>query len=290
MLQRIGTAPARYKLALSSGFVVAAVGMATVVIGQAGRAEDLFSVFGSMFSAPQPMSPQVYETRAPRRSLAEAPHRHRVAEREKTIPSRHRVVVSNEGDAPMRLGRATMCVRLCDGFAFPVGAFHGEGDIATHEATCRSECPGAQTALYVLPNGTSSISEAVDVHSGRAYSQKATGFHYTTYLDASCSCHPREGNRISSLLHDFTLRRGDAVVTASGVKVFHGGGHFPYRQVDFVRLAQSRDIKKEALTTFRAIERAGLMSSHPAVAAAASKPIEPAASLKTLDHQASLMP
>ena len=288
--RRAGTASARYRLALSVGFVIASVGMATVVIGQAGQAEDFFSVFGSLFAAPQQqVAPVIREARrAPRRSLGEAPRRHRVAEREATSGRHHRVLVADgeDGGAPMRLGRASMCVRLCDGFAFPVGAFHGEGDIAAHEATCRSECPGAQTALYVLPNGTSTIDEAVDVHSGRAYSQKSAGFHYTTYLDESCSCHPKQGNRIASLLHDFTLRRGDAVVTASGVKVFHGGAHFPYRQVDFVRLAQSRDLKKEALTTFRAIERASLPSSHPTLAQAA-KPV-PAASLKALEHEAKL--
>lgn len=267
--------------------------MATVVIGQTGRAEDFFSAFGSLFSAPQQVvaASQASATRrSPRRSYAEAPRRHRVAEREQNSGKHHRVLVSerNESGAPMRLGRASMCVRTCDGFGFPVGAFHGEGDIAAHEATCRSECPGAQTALYVLPNGTSSIDEAVDVHSGKPYSQKAAGFHYTTYLDESCSCHPKGGNRIASLLHDFTLRRGDAVVTASGVKVFHGAVHFPYRQVDFVRLAQSRDVKKAALTAFRAIERASVTSSHPAVAEAARP--APAASLKALDHQASLTP
>ena len=292
--RRFGTAPARYRLALSSGFVIASIGMATVVIGQAGQAQDFLGALSNLFTAPQAAAPPVYATGSVVRQARRSPHRANYADYD--APRRHprarrvaeRQVVQHAGDAPVRLGRASICVRSCDGFAFPVGAFHGEGDIAAHEATCRSECPGAQTALYVLPNGSSAIDEAVEARTGHAYSRKAAGFHYTTYLDESCSCHPKGGNRVSSLLRDFTLRRGDAVVTNTGVKVFHGGGHFPYRQADFVRLAQSRDVKKAALTSFRAIERAGLVSNHPTVAEAA-RPV-PAASLKPLEHQASLEP
>ena len=294
--RRAGTPAARYRLALSSGFIVASVGMATVVIGQTGQAEDFFSAFGSLFSAPQAAAPQQQNyfggsvrqaRRYPRRASYAA------AEVSRSRPHRHHGEGGSSdavGDnGPIRLGRASMCVRLCDGFAFPVGAFHGEDDLAAHEATCRSECPGAQTALYVLPSGSSSIDEAVEARTGRAYSQKAAGFHYTTYLDESCTCHPKAGNRVASLLRDFTLRRGDAVVTPGGVKVFHGGGHFPFRQADFVRLAQSRDVRKTAMTAFRAIERAGIVSDHPAVAQAA-KPTPPEAGLKSLLHQAELEP
>ena len=296
--RRFGTASARYKLAVSSGFVIASVGMATVVVGQSSQAEDFLSALGSLFSAPQALAPQSTQTgyvlRASRRGYADASHAHarreRVAERQRAGAHHHRIdVPAGDGEAagrPMRLGRASLCVRTCDGFAFPIGTFRGEGDLVAHEATCRSECPGAQTALYVLPNGSSSIDEAVEARTGRAYSQKASGFHYTTYLDESCSCHPKGGNRISSFLRDFTLRRGDAVVTDTGLKVFHGNGHFPYRQIDFVRLAQSRDVKKATLTSFRAIERAALVSNHPAVAQT-SKLVAPA---MALEHQASLAP
>lgn len=292
--RRFGTASARYRLALSSGFVIASIGMATVVIGQAGQAQDFLSALGNLFGASPVAAPQVQPTGSVVRQARRSPHR--VSYADYDAPRRHpraRHAVQahearGEGDALLRLGRASICVRTCDGFAFPVGTFRGEGDLAAHEATCRSECPGAQTALYVLPNGSSSIDDAVEARTGHPYSQKAAGFHYTTYLDESCSCHPKDGNRISSLLRDFTLRRGDAVVTGSGVKVFHGGGHFPYRQADFVRLAQSRDVKKAALTSFRAIERAGLISIHPTVAEAARP--APAASLKPLEHQASLEP
>lgn len=297
--RRVAEPSARYRLALSSGLVIASVGMATTVVSQTGQAEDFLSALGRLFSAPQQVAPQTSVTRSsswqvsrsPRRaSYADYeaprrhPHAHHIAERGED----RRRAPSGENQGPVRSGSASICVRTCDGFAFPVGTFHGDGDLAAHEATCRSECPGAQTVLYVLPHGSSAIDEAVEARTGRAYSKKASGFHYTTYVDESCSCHPASGNRIASLLHDFTLRRGDAVITGSGVKVFHGGEHFPYRQADFVRLAKSRDVKKAALTTFRAIERAGLTSNHPTLAQAVQP--SPAASLEPLQRQASLEP
>ena len=291
LFRRVHTPSSRYRLALSSGFVIASIGMATVVIGQAGQAQDFLGALSNLFAAPQVAAPQVYATGSVIRQARRSPHRASYADA--AAPRRHSRShqVAERGDsedASVRLGHASICVRTCDGFAFPVGAFHGEGDIAAHEATCRSECPGAQTALYVLPNSSSAIDEAVEARTGQAYSKKAAGFHYTTYLDQSCSCHPKDGNRISSLLHDFTLRRGDAVVTNTGVKVFHGSGHFPYRQADFVRLAESRDVKKAALTSFRAIERAAYVSNHPSVAQAARP--TPVVSLKPFEHQARLEP
>lgn len=42
-----------------------------------------------------------------------------------------------------------------------------------------------------------------------------------------------------SIYHDPTLRRGDSVMTAQGLRVFKGAGHFPYRASDFVSLAEA---------------------------------------------------
>ena len=198
-------------------------------------------------------------------------------------------------DGPVELGRRSVCVRLCDGFAFPVGAYHGEEDRASHEATCRSECPGAATALYVVPSGADSMDDAVRVGTDKNYSDLPYAFHYTTVLSSACSCHPPEGSRIKSLLRDFTLRRGDAVMTSAGFKVFHGATRFPYKRTDFVKLEQSRDIRKGDRATFREIERASLMSAPNVVAHTAQTGSErPAASGRAsiggLEHQASLTP
>jgi hypothetical protein len=43
-------------------------------------------------------------------------------------------------------------------------------------------------------------------------------------------------SRFAQLLNDSTLRSGDIVVTATGVRVFHGGGACPHKPRDFLAL------------------------------------------------------
>jgi hypothetical protein len=42
-----------------------------------------------------------------------------------------------------------------------------------------------------------------------------------------------------SIYTDRTLQRGDSVMTAQGLRVFKGAGHFPYRAADFVAFADA---------------------------------------------------
>ena len=42
-----------------------------------------------------------------------------------------------------------------------------------------------------------------------------------------------------TIYNDHTLRRGDSVMTAQGLRVFKGSPHFPYRASDFVSLAEA---------------------------------------------------
>ena len=48
---------------------------------------------------------------------------------------------------------------------------------------------------------------------------------------------------VVSIYEDRTLRRGDAVMTFAGLRVFAGSRTFPYRPEDFSSLRASRDIK-----------------------------------------------
>lgn len=48
---------------------------------------------------------------------------------------------------------------------------------------------------------------------------------------------------IVSIYDDHTLRRGDAVMTLTGLRVFAGSRTFPYRPEDFTTLSASRNIK-----------------------------------------------
>jgi hypothetical protein len=58
------------------------------------------------------------------------------------------------------------------------------------------------------------------------------------------------------ILHDATLREGDSVMTAKGVRVFQGGSACPHKETDFLALADARDISKSKRGALVAIENA----------------------------------
>ncbi len=271
----LASKPSRFRLAVSCGFVIAAVGVIDIGLGdRPGVAQqwDLFGGGSSFFGQPEPQPLTVrreprYHPRVRRSSLYDRVARHRVvkpvheikvASRPRREPKPDSRIDQAHGGA-ISVSRISLCVRSCDGFAFPVGAYHGEQDLEAHEATCQAQCPGARTALYVLPAGAGTIGDAIDVKSGQAYSALPRAFHYTTVLSESCSCHETSGIRIASLLHDYTLRRGDAVMTKHGLQVFHGASHFPFRPRDFVVLTKSRDIRNADRAAFHAIEKASFV-------------------------------
>ncbi len=249
LARRFGSKGARFRSAVTLGFLVAAIGALAGAPGARGLvADESLWPFASLFGRPaQPAERSFEVTSAPRRT------RHTAHRRLWGTP---RLAAAQ---APLPLGRQSLCVRTCDGYAFPIGTYHGETDRAGHEAACQAACPDAKTALYLLPGGSDRIDEAFSLASGRSYSALPDAFHYTNVLDDACTCHrPGRAPRTLSLLRDMTLRRGDAVMTARGFRVFHGAARFPYRRSDFLTLSRSRDVPKASRPTFSALEKESL--------------------------------
>ncbi len=90
---------------------------------------------------------------------------------------------SASGGYSPRGGRKLVCVRTCDGFFFPLSAKPEDGDV---EGMCQSLCPGAETAVFRMPDG-GAIQEAVSTH-GQAYTALPNALKYRTSVDKSCSC------------------------------------------------------------------------------------------------------
>jgi hypothetical protein len=253
---RLATKPARFKLAVTLGFFIATVGFCSA--GPGARVlfaqESIWGSLSSLFGQPpaQRVAPQA--TSAPRLEGGV-----RVATRHSS--RRHFVwhISTRRVLAARQAPRQALCVRLCDGYSFPMGAYHGDGDHGAQDSLCQSSCPDAATALYLLPTGSDKIADATQVGTGRNYSELPDAFHYTTVLDDACTCH-KAGSRSNtmSLLRDLTLKRGDAVMTTGGFKVFHGGRSFPFHREDFVALAHSHDVRKTDRAIIGAIERASL--------------------------------
>jgi hypothetical protein len=119
-----------------------------------------------------------------------------------------------------------VCVRLCDGYFFPVPASAGLTAEADAEAVCRALCPSAGVALYFLPSHSDRIEDAADAR-GEPYSALPAAFRYRSAAAPACGCR-RAGEPGLAYWRDPTLKSGDAVMTADGVVVFRGGGGAPY--------------------------------------------------------------
>ena len=160
---------------------------------------------------------------------------------------------------PTTVGRRSVCVRACDGYFFPLANVGGASDMASHQATCATICPGAETRLFVMRAGSDKIEDAVAARGGQLYSEFTARLNSAEAKpEASCSCHSTAGNPVesSAFLNDSTLRPGDSVVTPQGVRVFRGGGHYPHRQSDFLALADTRDVPRATRGALAAIEKA----------------------------------
>jgi len=111
-----------------------------------------------------------------------------------------------------------VCVRLCDGFFFPLPASASPN--ADTEGGCRALCPAAGVALYFLPENSDRISEAANAR-GEPYSALAAAFRYRSAGAPACGCR-RAGEQGLAYWRDPTLKNGDAVMTADGIVVFRG--------------------------------------------------------------------
>ena len=133
--------------------------------------------------------------------------------------------------------RTSYCVRTCDGYFFPVGTPAG-GDLAAHEASCQRACPSAETAVYVAAAGSTGIEAAVN-RQGKRYDTLKTAFNHRTQLDNACTCNAGPAKNYS-VMTDFTLRKGDLVMSREGLKVFRGAEQFPLRNSHFAQADTSK--------------------------------------------------
>ena len=143
-----------------------------------------------------------------------------------------------------------VCVRLCDGFFFPVPASAAAN--ADTEAICRASCPAAGVALYFLPGHSDRLEDAVNAL-GEPYSALPAAFRYRAASVQACGCR-RAGEPGLAYWRDPTLKSGDAVMTAEGIVVFRAAaGGAPYgaeafAPVDLAPLGATRRAELGALT------------------------------------------
>lgn len=93
--------------------------------------------------------------------------------------------------APTRFGNGrykTMCVRLCDGYYFPISNATSRRSFWQDAQQCQSRC-SSETQLFYMPTSGGAIEEARSV-TGLAYEDLKNAFRYRKTLDKSCTCRP----------------------------------------------------------------------------------------------------
>jgi hypothetical protein len=93
----------------------------------------------------------------------------------------------------------TLCVRLCDGYFFPVSFAVTPDRLERDAQVCASRC-GSQGRLFVHNNPGGSAEDMVDL-AGRPYRQLKTAFLYRTEHVSSCKCQPHPWEAASQDRH-----------------------------------------------------------------------------------------
>ena len=85
----------------------------------------------------------------------------------------------------------TVCVRLCDGFYFPVSFATLPSHFAQDADVCSSKC-AAPTELYYHPNPGGAMEQAVALQSSEPYTKLKSAFRYRKEYVNGCSCKEAE--------------------------------------------------------------------------------------------------
>ncbi len=93
----------------------------------------------------------------------------------------------------------TVCVRLCDGYFFPISFATTPDRFAADEALCRSRC-ASSAKLYVYPNPGGEPEQMTDTR-GQPYTALKTAFLFRTNYDAGCTCKPHPWDEASQDRH-----------------------------------------------------------------------------------------
>lgn len=85
----------------------------------------------------------------------------------------------------------TVCVRLSDGYYWPISYSTTRDYIPEDDAACQSECPNQQVALYYYDNPGQEPEQMVN-QQGEAYTSLPSAFAYRKQIDLANSCKPQE--------------------------------------------------------------------------------------------------
>jgi hypothetical protein len=86
---------------------------------------------------------------------------------------------------------ATMCVRTCDGYFFPVSPSSSAGDFDRDQKNCEATCPGTEVQLYYRPAGSGDNDALTSIADGSPYMSLPNAYVYKDSSKpriAACGC------------------------------------------------------------------------------------------------------
>ena len=130
------------------------------------------------------------------------------------------------GRSEKRTGQyRTVCVRMCDGFFFPISHTASRSNFHDDAESCRSRCGSSDAKLFYHAN-SGEIGDAVDL-GGRSYKSLSTAFLYRKKLVDGCACKPMPWSEAEAGRHlEYALAEGRTIQPSKppgeGVKVVAG--------------------------------------------------------------------
>ncbi len=128
-------------------------------------------------------------------------------------------IVSPESNGPMGNTYRTVCVRLGDGYFFPISFETTSDHFREDEQTCQRMCPAAEVRLYTYHNPGEDVSQAVSLD-GRFYTELPSAFEYRKKLTGYSCRRPGESwyEALVGNGPDRTAEPGDIIVTDKKAK------------------------------------------------------------------------
>ena len=99
----------------------------------------------------------------------------------------------------------TMCVRLCDGYYWPISFTATRGEFARDNDVCARSCD-SPVALHAYKNPGEEPEDMVDL-SGRPYAKLGNAFRHRVGYDPACKCRPHPWETPSRQRHSGYLER-----------------------------------------------------------------------------------
>jgi hypothetical protein len=110
----------------------------------------------------------------------------------------------------------TVCVRLCDGYFFPISFATTPENFARDADACNARC-GSPARLYVYPNPGGEPEQMVGLD-GKPYSALKSAFLFRTNYDAACTCKPQPWSQEALARHRAFADAQKKVGTRTGAR------------------------------------------------------------------------